>query len=88
MGAGGAKECDRQIPDLQSPASPYLAQYSDREDADLNGFCVSRFKGVQIHLPALEHAHFFASHLAEVPERINTGPAPDQVTQLEHGAIG
>jgi hypothetical protein len=38
-------------------------------------------------LLAPEQAHFFASHLAEVPERINTRPDPDQLTQLEHGAI-
>jgi len=38
-------------------------------------------------LPQLEQAYFFASHLAEVPERINRGPAPGQVTQFAHGAI-
>ena len=37
--------------------------------------------------PALEQAQLFASHLAEVPERINPSPDLDPITQLAHGAI-
>ena len=49
-----------------------------------NGHWSSPGAGALPCLSALEVEQFFASHLAELPERINTGSDHDQITQVAH----
>jgi hypothetical protein len=62
-------------------SSPYS---TDTARTCRNGHWSSPGAGALACLPALEESQFFASHLAELPKRINTCFNPDQITQLGH----